>query len=211
MQAAALYTQAGDYQKTARFYYQKAEDTYYQANNWAAYDDWRRARDQWDYFYSRNVRPICINPLPHWWRPRFTLVALRRGVSDRMDPFGCPWLLLVTYWNASRNDAPAAVTETQETLARTGKKLPSMPLVFLQSMAQLFSNVNPDSDTFPPPFHRGKSVAGVFDCEEKTRVDWGLGWNKVIAKTKKSVVMLMCLTRATPDCSFEHKRSRERF
>jgi hypothetical protein len=25
-----------------------------QANNWAAYDDWRRARDQWDYFYSRN-------------------------------------------------------------------------------------------------------------------------------------------------------------
>jgi hypothetical protein len=35
------------------FYYKKAEDTYYQANNWAAYDDWRRARDQWDYFYSR--------------------------------------------------------------------------------------------------------------------------------------------------------------
>ena len=32
--------QAGDYQKTARFYYKKAEDTYYQANNWAAYDDW---------------------------------------------------------------------------------------------------------------------------------------------------------------------------
>ena len=28
--AAALYTQAGDYQKTARFYYKKAEDTYYQ-------------------------------------------------------------------------------------------------------------------------------------------------------------------------------------
>ena len=53
LQAAALYTQAGDYQKTARFYYKKAEDTYYQANNWAAYDDWRRARDQWDYFYSR--------------------------------------------------------------------------------------------------------------------------------------------------------------
>ena len=51
--AAALYTQAGDYQKTARFYYKKAEDTYYQANNWASYDDWRRARDQWDYFYSR--------------------------------------------------------------------------------------------------------------------------------------------------------------
>merc|ERR1712205_182058 len=38
--AAALYTQAGDYQKTARFYYKKAEDTYYQANNWASYDDW---------------------------------------------------------------------------------------------------------------------------------------------------------------------------
>ena len=57
--AAALYTQAGDYQKTARFYYKKAEDTYYQANNWAPYDDWRRARDQWDYFYSRNRCTFC--------------------------------------------------------------------------------------------------------------------------------------------------------
>ena len=28
-----------------------------QANNWASYDDWRRARDQWDYFYSRT----CLN------------------------------------------------------------------------------------------------------------------------------------------------------
>ena len=28
----------------------QAEDTYFQANNWASYDDWRRARDQWDYF-----------------------------------------------------------------------------------------------------------------------------------------------------------------
>ena len=31
--AAALYTQAGDYQKTARFYYKKAEDTYYQVRS----------------------------------------------------------------------------------------------------------------------------------------------------------------------------------
>ena len=64
--AAALYTQAGDYQKTARFYYQKAEDTYYQANNWAAYDDWRRARDQWDYFYSRSdpvAESFCFSTL----------------------------------------------------------------------------------------------------------------------------------------------------
>ena len=30
--AAALYTQAGDYQKTARFYYMKAQDAYYLAN-----------------------------------------------------------------------------------------------------------------------------------------------------------------------------------
>ena len=54
-----FHLQAGDYQKTARFYYKKAEDTYYQANNWAAYDDWRRARDQWDYFYSRNRCTFC--------------------------------------------------------------------------------------------------------------------------------------------------------
>jgi hypothetical protein len=33
--AAALYTQAGDYQKTARFYYKKAEDTYYQVTDLA--------------------------------------------------------------------------------------------------------------------------------------------------------------------------------
>lgn len=31
----------------------QAEDTYFQANNWASYDDWRRARDQWDYFCKR--------------------------------------------------------------------------------------------------------------------------------------------------------------
>ena len=49
------------------FYYKKAEDTYYQANNWAAYDDWRRARDQWDYFYSRAF-PLSV-PLPNFSPP----------------------------------------------------------------------------------------------------------------------------------------------
>jgi hypothetical protein len=80
MQAAALYTQAGDYQKTARFYYQKAEDTYYQANNWAAYDDWRRARDQWDYFYSRSD-PVTESSC---------LSTLIRNVSDLTRLFS-PW------------------------------------------------------------------------------------------------------------------------
>merc|ERR1712167_414454 len=46
--AAALYTQAADFNKTARFYYMKAEDTYYKANDAASYDDWKRARHQWD-------------------------------------------------------------------------------------------------------------------------------------------------------------------
>ncbi len=49
--AAALYAQAADFNKTARFYYMKAEDAYYLANAQASYDDWRRARRQWDYFY----------------------------------------------------------------------------------------------------------------------------------------------------------------
>ena len=71
--AAALYAQAADFNKTARFYYMKAQDAYYlanaQVNNtrlWsshsrditifalqASYDDWRRSRRQWDYFYRR--------------------------------------------------------------------------------------------------------------------------------------------------------------
>ena len=33
--------------------YMKAQDAYYLANAQASYDDWRRARRQWDYFYRR--------------------------------------------------------------------------------------------------------------------------------------------------------------
>eukprot|EP00960_Hanusia_phi_P044124 756481-Hanusia_phi.AAC.7 len=51
--AAALYAQAADFNKTARFYYMKAQDAYYLANAQASYDDWRRSRRQWDYFYRR--------------------------------------------------------------------------------------------------------------------------------------------------------------
>ncbi len=54
--AAALYAQAADFNKTARFYYMKAEDAYYLANAQASYDDWRRARRQWDYFYRCDSR-----------------------------------------------------------------------------------------------------------------------------------------------------------
>jgi hypothetical protein len=57
--AAALYAQAADFNKTARFYYMKAEDAYYLANAQASYDDWRRARRQWDYFY-RYVNPFML-------------------------------------------------------------------------------------------------------------------------------------------------------
>ena len=50
--AAALYTQAGDYQKTARFYYKKAEDTYYQVIT--------------DYIFTISNREValCTNFLP---------------------------------------------------------------------------------------------------------------------------------------------------
>eukprot|EP00286_Rhodomonas_abbreviata_P000572 CAMPEP_0181290878 /NCGR_PEP_ID=MMETSP1101-20121128/1658_1 /TAXON_ID=46948 /ORGANISM="Rhodomonas abbreviata, Strain Caron Lab Isolate" /LENGTH=85 /DNA_ID=CAMNT_0023395211 /DNA_START=49 /DNA_END=307 /DNA_ORIENTATION=+ len=37
--AAALYAQAADFNKTARFYYMKAQDAYYLANAQASYDD----------------------------------------------------------------------------------------------------------------------------------------------------------------------------
>jgi hypothetical protein len=51
----ALFAQARDYQDTARFYSNKAEQTYYEANSWASFDDFRRGRDQWDFFYSRDA------------------------------------------------------------------------------------------------------------------------------------------------------------
>ena len=59
--AAALYAQAADFNKTARFYYMKAEDAYYLANAQASYDDWRRARRQWDYFYRYAVPLACVS------------------------------------------------------------------------------------------------------------------------------------------------------
>ena len=57
--AAALYAQAADFNKTARFYYMKAEDAYYLANAQASYDDWRRARRQWDYFYRYEIMRLA--------------------------------------------------------------------------------------------------------------------------------------------------------
>jgi hypothetical protein len=51
--AANLYTQAFVQNTQARALYQESEDTYYRANDAASYDDWRRARHQWDYFYNR--------------------------------------------------------------------------------------------------------------------------------------------------------------
>ena len=48
--AANLYTQAFVQNTQARALYQESEDTYYRANDAASYDDWRRARHQWDYY-----------------------------------------------------------------------------------------------------------------------------------------------------------------
>ena len=42
--AAALYQQAGAFQAEARTFQLKAKDAYFQANNWAGFDDMRRAR-----------------------------------------------------------------------------------------------------------------------------------------------------------------------
>jgi hypothetical protein len=38
----------------ARQLYNASADTYYKANDAAAYDDWVRARNHWDYFYNRS-------------------------------------------------------------------------------------------------------------------------------------------------------------
>ena len=52
--AADLYAQAFVQSTQARALYQESEDAYYRANDAASYDDWRRARPQWDCFYNRH-------------------------------------------------------------------------------------------------------------------------------------------------------------
>eukprot|EP00294_Goniomonas_avonlea_P017969 CAMPEP_0114570320 /NCGR_PEP_ID=MMETSP0114-20121206/17132_1 /TAXON_ID=31324 /ORGANISM="Goniomonas sp, Strain m" /LENGTH=62 /DNA_ID=CAMNT_0001757329 /DNA_START=8 /DNA_END=196 /DNA_ORIENTATION=+ len=51
--AAGMYSKGFAQNLAARKLWQKSEDTYYQANDAASYDDWVRARHQWDYFYNR--------------------------------------------------------------------------------------------------------------------------------------------------------------
>ena len=65
--AANLYTQAFVQNTQARALYQESEDTYYRANDAASYDDWRRARHQWDYFYNRYV--LAVACAPHYTAP----------------------------------------------------------------------------------------------------------------------------------------------
>jgi len=67
--AANLYTQAFVQNTQARALYQESEDTYYRANDAASYDDWRRARHQWDYFYNRLVAfafRLSVSVSFHW-------------------------------------------------------------------------------------------------------------------------------------------------
>ena len=52
--AAALYAKAAGQNAQARQLYNASADTYYMVNDAAAYDDWVRARNHWDYFYNRS-------------------------------------------------------------------------------------------------------------------------------------------------------------
>ena len=52
--AAGLYARAAGQNAKARQLYNASADTYYKANDAAAYDDWVRARNHWDYFYNRS-------------------------------------------------------------------------------------------------------------------------------------------------------------
>lgn len=51
--AAAMYDQAAALQKSARETFYKASDAFFKANAAASYNDWKRARAHWDYFYDR--------------------------------------------------------------------------------------------------------------------------------------------------------------
>jgi len=70
--AAALYAKAAGQNAQARQLYNASADTYYKANDAAAYDDWVRARNHWDYFYNRCAS--LLGPLS-----RALLVRNRRG------------------------------------------------------------------------------------------------------------------------------------
>jgi len=52
--AAALYAKAAGQNAQDRQFYNASADTYYKANDAAAYDDWVRDRNHWDYFYNRS-------------------------------------------------------------------------------------------------------------------------------------------------------------
>jgi hypothetical protein len=67
--AAALFQQAGAFQAEARTFQLKAKDAYFQANNWAGYDDMRRARQ---------YAPFSVT--------RAAFVSLRRLRCDEMQP-----------------------------------------------------------------------------------------------------------------------------
>ena len=101
---AALYAQAADFNKTARFYYMKAQDAYYLANAQvcslllqlfperkiadelhiqllqASYDDWRRARRQW-------VIMIVLDMLSSYGS--LFMMTLRFKGSCRCELYGC--------------------------------------------------------------------------------------------------------------------------
>ena len=91
--AAALYAQAADFNKTARFYYMKAEDAYYLANAQASYDDWRRARRQWDYFYRYRFLYIFSSDLRVYYNLHLVtaeskLSGLQHGAYSARVVFG---------------------------------------------------------------------------------------------------------------------------
>merc|ERR1712023_65705 len=50
--AAAMYDEAAALQKSARETFYKASDAFFKANAAASYNDWKRARAHWDYFYG---------------------------------------------------------------------------------------------------------------------------------------------------------------
>merc|ERR1711970_396196 len=68
--AAGLYDQAAKLNAQARTLYLQSLDTYYKANDAAAYDDWVRARAHWDYFYHRFLTRKKSKPSEGTWKAR---------------------------------------------------------------------------------------------------------------------------------------------
>ncbi len=76
-EAADLYKQAQEEEAKAREMYYKAQETYWQAEHQASYEDWQRAQQQWNYWYSNPYATAPTDPADAPAQPKLAQLAYR--------------------------------------------------------------------------------------------------------------------------------------